>query len=154
VLELPHTLVGITIATKIPNPFISLPLAFLSGFLLDMLPHWNPHLYTEMNHDGKVSRRSTLICFADSGIALIFGLYFALRFWPDWPRAAIILAGWFFAALPDLIEAPYFFLGIKNNLIFKFINLQRKFQWNVSFIPGILSQVVLILVCFLLLFKF
>lgn len=153
-LELPHTLVGITIATKIPNPFISLPLALLSGLLVDMLPHCNPHLYTEMKRDGKVSKRSTLICCVDSGTALIFGLFFAFRFWPDLTRVIIILAGGFFAALPDLIEAPYFFLGMKNNLILKFINLQRKFQWNVSFVPGILIQVVLILACLLLLFKF
>lgn len=150
-LELPHTLVGITLATKIPNPLIALPLAFISGFLLDMLPHWNPHLYTEMTRDGKVSRRSTLICFADSGLALIFGLFFAFRFWPDWPRVVVILAGCFLAALPDLIEAPYFFLGIKNNVILKFIHFQRKLQWNVPFVPGVLSQVVLLGICFWLL---
>lgn len=150
-LELPHTIVGATIASKISNPAISLPLAFLSGFLVDLLPHWNPHLYTEMSRDGKVSRRSTLICLLDSSLALTLGLFFAFRFWPDYPRVIIILMGCFLAVLPDLIEAPYFFLGIKNKLLLRFIQFQRKLQWNVPLVPGILSQVTLLVIGFFLL---
>lgn len=152
-LELPHTIVGATLATKIGNPFLSLPLAFLSNFLIDLIPHWNPHLYTEMNHDGKVSRKSTLICIVDSTLALIIGLFLAFRFWPDFTKVVIILLGCFLAVLADILEAPYFFLGSKNKYLLKLISFQRKLQWNVSFIPGILSQVALILICSFLLFR-
>ncbi|MFZ5366271.1 MAG: hypothetical protein ACOZBZ_03165 [Patescibacteria group bacterium] len=152
-LELPHTIVGATIATKLGSPFLALPFAFISNFLVDLLPHWNPHLYTEMNHQGKVSKKTTLVCLVDSSTALAVGTLLALRFYPDIKRVIFILAGCFLAVLADVLEAPYFFLGVKNKYLLKFISFQRRLQWNVSPIPGILSQVVLILICFLLLFS-
>jgi hypothetical protein len=153
-LELPHTIVGATIATKLGNPFLSLPLAFISNFLLDLIPHWNPHLYTEMNHKGKLSQKSKIIVIVDSALGLLVGTLLALRFYPDLGKVALILAGCFLAVLADLLEAPYFFLGSKNKYILKLISIQRKLQWNASFVPGILSQAVLILVCLLILFRF
>lgn len=152
-LELPHTIVGATIATKIGNPLLSLPFAFLSNFLIDLLPHWNPHLYSEMNHDGKVSKKSTIICLIDSSLALVGGLFLAFRFWPNFAKVGIVLLGCFLAVLPDVLEAPYFFLGSKNKYILKLISFQRKLQWSISPTPGILTQVVLILACFLILFR-
>ena len=35
----PHLLLGAAIAAKISNPFLILPLAFLSHYFLDLLPH-------------------------------------------------------------------------------------------------------------------
>lgn len=152
-LELPHTIVGATIATKIGNPLLSLPFAFLSNFLIDLLPHWNPHLYSEMNHDGKVSKKSTIICLIDSSLALVVGLFLAFRFWPNFAKVGIVLLSCFLAVLADVLEAPYFFLGSKNKYILKLISFQRKLQWSISPMPGILTQVVLILACFLILFR-
>lgn len=151
-LELPHTIVGVTIASKIGNPLLALPLAFLSNFLIDLIPHWNPHLYSEMNHDGKVSRKSTIICLVDSSLALAVGLFLVFRFWPNITKVVIVLLGCFLAVLADVLEAPYFFLGSKNKYILKLISFQRKFQWNVSFIPGVISQIILIGVCLFFLF--
>ena len=37
----PHTLVGVAIATNISNPFLAIPLAFISHFLGDKIPHWD-----------------------------------------------------------------------------------------------------------------
>lgn len=152
-LELPHTIVGATIATKLGNPFLALPFAFISNFLIDILPHWNPHIYQEMNHDGKVSQKSKKIIIVDSSLALIVGSLLAARFYPDLGKVTVVLAGCFLAVLADVLEAPYFFLGSKNKYILKLISFQRKFQWNVSFVPGILSQAALILACFFLLFS-
>ena len=151
-LELPHTIVGATIATKIGNPYLALPFALISNLLIDLLPHWNPHIYTEMNHNGKVSPKSKRIVIVDSSLALITGLLLALRFYPNLGKVAVILAGCFLAVLFDVLEAPYFFLGSKNKYILKLISIQRRFQWNVSPIPGILSQIILIGICFFFLF--
>lgn len=46
-LETPHVLIGAAIATKVGNPFLAIPLAFASHFVLETVPHWNPHLNTE-----------------------------------------------------------------------------------------------------------
>jgi hypothetical protein len=152
VLELPHAIVGATIATKIGNPLLAFPLAFLSNFLLDLLPHWNPHLYTELTKEGKVSPKTRMIVILDSSLALIIGSFLAFRFYPDINRIVIVLLSSLIAVSTDLVEAPFFFLGSKNKLITGLIEIQRKHQWNVSFWPGILFQGAVLLVCFLLIF--
>jgi len=39
-----HAAVGVAIARAIPNPFISLPLAFISHSFLDYYPEWYPKI--------------------------------------------------------------------------------------------------------------
>jgi len=152
VLELPHAIVGATIAIKTGNPFLAFPLAFLSNFILDILPHWNPHLYTELKRDGKVSSKTMKIVFIDAFLALIIGLFLAFRFYPDWTMIILILLSCFLAVSTDLAEAPFFFLNSKNKFLVKLISIQRKLQWNVSFWPGMLVQGGLLLFCFYLIF--
>lgn len=43
-LATPHLLSGAAIAVVVPNPVISLPLAFVSHFVLDKIPHWQETL--------------------------------------------------------------------------------------------------------------
>jgi hypothetical protein len=150
VLELPHALVGATIAIKTGNPILAFPLAFLSNFVLDLLPHWNPHLYTELKKDGKVSSKTTKIVIVDASLALVIGSLIAFRFYPHWQMILLVLFSCLFAVSADLIEAPFFFLNSKNKYLVKLISFQRKLQWNVSFWPGILVQGGLLLFCFYL----
>lgn len=151
-LELPHALVGATIAIKTGNPFLAFPLAFLSNFVLDLLPHWNPHLYTELKKDGKLSSKTMKIVFTDAFLALIIGLFLASRFYPDWQMIILILVSCSLAVSADLVEAPFFFLNSKNKYLVNLIKFQRKLQWNVSFWPGMLVQGGLLLFCFYLIF--
>ena len=151
-LELPHAIVGATVAIKTGNPFLAFPLAFLSNFVLDLLPHWNPHLYTELKKEGRVSAKTTKIVILDSSLALIIGSLLAFQFYPNWYLIILVLASCFLAVSADLIEAPFFFLNSKNKFLANLINFQRKLQWNVSFWPGILVQGGLLLFCFYLIF--
>ena len=56
-LETPHVIVGAAIAYKVVNPALALPLALGSHFILDITPHWNPHLSTETKKFGKKQYR-------------------------------------------------------------------------------------------------
>jgi len=146
-------IIGATIATKIGNPLLAFPLAFLSNFLLDLIPHWNPHLNTEMKKFGHVTRKTTIICLLDGSASLIVGTLLALRFWPDIERVAIVLGAIFLAVIADLSEAPYFFLGAKGKYFEKIVAFQKRLQFNVPVIPGLAVQVVFLVACFWLLFS-
>ena len=139
-LELPHTLVGAAIATVIPDPRISLPLALLSHFVTDYVPHWNPHLNTELKAAGKISPRSKVIVMADAGLALMIGTYIAATS----GNFLVIMAACFLAVAPDVAEIPYYFLGMKIRWIEKLIAWQRTHQWNVSLFWGILCQLAVV----------
>lgn len=141
-LELPHVLVGAAIATTIPDPGLALPLALVSHFATDYVPHWNPHINTELKTRGRISLSSKLILVGDSASALIVGTMIAYRSLPNWTGFFTVLLACFFAVLPDVIEIPYYFLGLKKiSWLNRLINFQRSHQWNVPMFWGILIQI-------------
>ncbi len=143
-LETPHVVVGAAIAMKIANPALALPLALGSHFILDRIPHWNPHLNTEMKENGKPTKKSSVIVIIDVCLALVLGFFIASRALPNTSHATTILVASFISVLPDIIEGPYFFLGIKSKFIKKWIVFQKSLQVNTSIIPGLLTQVITI----------
>jgi len=149
-LELPHTLVGAAIATKIPNPLIALPLALASHFVLDLIPHWNPSLYTETKKHGQPSRKSTQIVFWDSLLSLGSGFLIASLVLPDVNHFFIIVLACFLAVSPDLIEAPFFFFNYRPKFIKKIIFFQRRYQGRASKIPGLLIQLAVIILALII----
>lgn len=142
-LETPHVLIGAVIATAIPNPAVALPLALVSHFVTDYIPHWNPHINTELKATGKISTRSKLIILLDAGLALMLGTYIAATR----GNFIMIMLACFLAVLPDVAEIPYYFLGMKIGWVDKLIVWQRNHQWNVKPVWGILSQVIIVAVC-------
>ena len=141
-LETPHVVIGAVIATKIGNPFISLPLAFASHFVLEKIPHWNPHLNTEKKKYGKVTKNSTYLVAVDVVISLIIGFSLAFRVMPNTYHAVTILLACFVSVLPDVIEGPYFFFDFRNKYIKKWIAFQKSLQVDASPIPGLATQIV------------
>lgn len=148
-LETPHVLIGAAIATKIPNPAIAIPLAFASHFVLEMIPHWNPHLNTEIRNFGKPTVQSTVVTAIDSTIALISGSFIAYKALPNTAQALTIFFACFAAVLPDVIEGPYFFLKMKNAFIKKWIDIQKAVQSDAPIAPGLITQVVTIIAAIL-----
>lgn len=144
-LETPHVFVGVAIATAIPNPLIAIPLSFASHFVLEMIPHWNPHLNTETEKFGSPTKKTTAITAVDATIALVSGSFFAYKALPDVSQTITILACSFAAVLPDVMEGPYFFLHKKSNWIKKWIHFQKSLQSDTGPIFGMLTQIVTIL---------
>jgi hypothetical protein len=142
VLETPHVIVGAAIAARVVNPLLSFPLILGSHFLLDKVPHWNPHLNTEMKKYGYITRESKTIIVIDSTIAALSGLYIASLYLPDTSRAAVILFGGLLGVLPDIIEAPYFFLKQKTAFIDKWIKFQKSIQVDAPIVPGLTTQIL------------
>lgn len=148
-LETPHVAVGAALATKIPNPLLAVPLAFLSHFVLEKVPHWNPHLVTEMKKYGYPTKKSIGIIIVDSSVALVLGLFIAYQAIPDYSRAATILAASFASVLPDLIEFPYFFMKIKNNFLTTWLKFQKSLQVDTTPFWGFITQVSTIIAALL-----
>lgn len=141
-IETPHVVVGAAIAMKVANPALALPLALGSHFVLDKVPHWNPHLLTETKKFGKPSKRSTFIVATDIITSIIIGISIARLALPDTTRLLTVIAACFLSVLPDIVEGPYFFLNFRPKLIERWIKYQRSFQVNVNFIPGMLTQIL------------
>lgn len=152
-LESVHSLTGAVIGYKIGNPLIALLTSLFSHFMIDLLPHWNPSLTKEKSRVGHLSQKTKIFIYADSSLGLILGLLVAAKALPDWPKTILVLACCLAAILPDLVEAPFFFLGFRNKLVGRLMAFQNRHQWKVSMVPGILFQVIYIAALFWLLGK-
>jgi len=141
-LELAHAITGGVIAFKVANPRLALPLAFVSHFIIDFFPHWNPHLSTEKKKLGAITQKSKFLVIIDCLAGLILGLSIAFRALPDVKRTIVVIFGCLFGILPDLAEAPFFFLNNKSKFLRKIVEIQSKLQFNTSFWFGILFQAV------------
>lgn len=151
-LEFTHSLTGGVIASKIGNPLIALPAALLSHFLVDLLPHWNPGLSKELKKYGRISQKTFRLVMADSFFGLFLGLILASRKLPDIRSGLMVVLGCFLAILPDLFEAPFYFLGWKNSRCQRLHQFQSEHQFKVSFWPGIISQIIYSLLLLYLVF--
>jgi hypothetical protein len=147
-LETPHAVVGAAIATAIPNPFIAIPLSFLSHFALDMTPHWNPHISTELKKYGSITKQSKYIIYADCALAVAVSAFIASRALPNTGYAMTIGLSSFAGILPDVIEAPYFFLHWKNTFTEKWLKFQKSIQNDAEPFWGIGTQIVTLIAAF------
>lgn len=143
-LETPHVAVAAAIASKIPNPFISIPLSLASHFILDVTPHWNPHINREIKKYGYPTKKSVAIIRLDSTIALIGGTVIAVHALPNTQQFLNIMLCSLIAVAPDLVEAPYYFLGQKNKTMGKWIAWQKSIQNDAAPFLGLLTQGIVI----------
>lgn len=95
-----HALTGALIAVTIDQPYLVLPLAFASHFLLDALPHWG------VDDDTKTPKQKFYAHLRYEGIGLIGILTLLLSGVYGWN---IVLLASFVAVLPD-IEWPVRYL--------------------------------------------
>lgn len=144
-LESPHVAVGAAIATKVVHPALAIPLAFGSHFVLDRIPHWNPHTFTETQKHGRPTNKTSLFAFADSLFALVIGFYFAYRALPNTNLAILVVTASFFSVLPDVSKIPYYYFNVKKGLLKKWVILERTLQVETKNIAlGLATQAALI----------
>ena len=144
-LETPHVALGVAIAVAIPNPLISIPLAFASHFALDMVPHWNPHINTEMKKYGKLSNPTLFIIAVDLALALLLTIFIGKT------NPYIYLAS-FMSILPDIAEGPYFLFGWRNKYLDIILRFQRSIQANANIFWGLLTQIIILVACIIWIF--
>ncbi len=147
-LETPHVIVAAAIAYKLGNPALALPLSLGSHFILEKVPHWNPHLNTELRQHGRLTPLTMKIIYIDVLLALISGIVIASLTLPDVGKFLTILACCFLGILPDVAEAPYYLWHKKNELLEKLIKFQKSIQNDTTVVPGLITQLITISAAF------
>lgn len=127
-LETPHVAVGIALATKFPNPWVAIPLSVASHFVLDKIPHWNPHIYTETQKLGHPSKRSTALALVDISASLGLGLLFAFKALPDYSQALLIIICSLASVASDVIKYPYYYFNLRPAWMIKWVKFERSLQ--------------------------
>lgn len=141
-LSIAHGPTGAYIASKIPNPFISIPLVLASHYLEDRVPHWD--VGQGLSKSKKSKKRAFLEeLFFDFPLSFLF-VYVFFQYGRPFNYQAWM--GWFFGLLPDFLEFPYLFLGAR---FFPFKQLAAFHTWCHRSTPnrfwGLLPQVFVVL---------
>lgn len=146
-LSIAHGTSGALIASKIPNPFISIPLVLLAHYLEDRIPHWD---VGQGLSAWKKTRKAAFFqeLFFDFPLSILLVFFiFQIGHPFDWR----VWLGWFFGLLPDFLEFPYLFLDMR---FFPIRQLAAFHSWVHRSTPsklwGLLPQILIILLVILL----
>lgn len=150
----PHTLVGIAIATVIPNPYIAVPLAFGSHFIGDMIPHWDFFTYTKREDRGKGWKLLGLVSdtVLGSAIGLGFTLYALWVLHNPSLSLNIFLCG-IASVLPDILTGPSIYIENAPKLSKSVHKLQSKLNRSTGPFFGLLTQVVTVSLALFIILK-
>lgn len=140
-----HALAAGVILKTVPDPRIALPLALVSHFILDFLPHWD-FVTNQNNHGHSLTlageRKRIKLTFL-AGLDVIFG--FGLTFWLFQNlNPSLLLLTIFFAQLPDWLEMPYYFWGLNFGPSIWVKKLQSLVHSRVALPWGLLIQFFII----------
>jgi len=115
-----HFVVGAAIVSQVDNLSLALPLAFLSHFVLDVVPHHQLRKYNPWQH---LKRRTKVVwdfswplgvqlfALAHLILLILFGLLLALN-----KLSPSLILGGFISILPDAYEWSRFTTGLKGKM--------------------------------------
>jgi hypothetical protein len=120
-----HALTGATIAFVLGNPVLAVPLAFLSHFVCDAIPHYTPNIPDEIWIRSKAFKG---LLIADGSFCTLLVALLAIYRPEHWLLASICA---FLATSPDLVWLNHFVKSAQNkpwkpSLFSKFA---AKIQW-------------------------
>ncbi len=151
-----HALVSGAIVAAIPNPVISLSLAFVSHFIMDLIPHWD----FGTNWRSRSKAFTGMIAIADT----IIGFTVTYLLFSGKVATPLLLTAAAVGNLPDWLEAPYYIFfahqskkeilsssSFWEKLTFRIYKIENMFHTKAQFPFGLITQVVTVAFFLLLL---
>lgn len=143
-----HVLVGALIGVSLRKPEAVLPIAFFSHYVLDFIPHIDSETFS-IRHPHYSQLERFILATDVLAVISLTGIFFTTS--PNWP---VILLGTCAAQLPDWLvplERYSFFHPFKTLHQLCHWDIRRAHRWS-WFITGLVSPLLLIIMCSLLLF--
>ena len=143
----PHLLLGAVLASKIEYAPLAIILAFLSHYLLDLIPHIEYSIDNIEKKQWQKSLPDFLRVFLDFSLGILLILIFS-------ENQPIIFICAFFAILPDGLSFLNYFFSNKILKIHRYIHHKKiHFLRNkkISFYWRVLSQLLVVFISILLL---
>ena len=143
----PHTLIGVALASNFSNPFVSVPLAFISHFLGDKVPHWD--FYSNTKREDRVKGWRPLAVMGDMAVGVAIGVGFTTYYlwYKQDPAMALstFLCG-IASVLPDALSGLTIIGGKENKFLNVLNKIQSKMQFQAPLPWGLLTQIIVIAV--------
>ena len=133
-----HALIGASIAAKIANPLLGIPLAIISHFAADLVPHWD----AGTNHRQKSMMRLRVEAALDVllGFALVLILFRNFAQTNPVYLFSMVIA----AQLPDWLEAPSWMFNMKIPPFTYMEAIGHKIQTRMQLPWGLVTQIAVV----------
>jgi len=137
-----HLFVGAAIGKAVGNVYITIPVAMISHYLLDAIPHYNPKPVKSFRETGLGgANKKDLILKALEPLIGVSLLSF-LIYLNNSPTPVMVIGG-FFGWLPDLLTFLEWKYGINCCPIL--VRFEKTVHRHAPFVTGILSQAIILL---------
>lgn len=133
-----HALIGASIAVKVANPLIGIPLAIASHFVADLIPHWDAGTNHRKKSLLKLQVEATLDVLL--GFALVIILFNEQMIANPIYMITMVIA----AQLPDWIEAPAWALKLKVPPFSTMKAISHRLQTRMQLPWGLVTQIVIV----------
>lgn len=131
-----HALIGASIASLIPNPFLAIPLAIASHFAADLVPHWDA---------GTNRRQKTIMRLRmEAAFDVLLGFALVYLIFGSFVGSTYLFVMIIAAQLPDWLETPSSKFGIKIPPFSWVEWLGHKLQNRMQLPWGLVTQVVIV----------
>ena len=131
-----HALIGASLATKITDPLVGIPLAIVSHFIADLIPHWDEGT----NH----KQKSPLRLKAEAAFDVLLGFVLAFLIFRNLVNPQYLFVMIIAAQLPDWLEAPSVMFGVHIPPFSWLDWLGHKLQSRLQLPWGLVTQVVIV----------
>lgn len=132
-----HALIGSSIAASITNPLLGIPLAFISHFLADVIPHWDEGT----NHRKKTATRLKI----ESTIDVLLGFFLSFIIFRNFVDPLYLFSMIIASQLPDWLTAPAHMFNLKIPPFTWMEYLGHRIQSRLQLPWGLLTQIAVVL---------
>jgi hypothetical protein len=135
-----HILIGMIIGVKFKSPWLVIPIALLSHFVLDAIPHWDG------NFDKKKFKKTRKVVINDIDMVVkfldIIGTISVLIYFYMQSDRGMMLLGAVMAILPDMSKIGYLTKLKDTKGYMRYIMFHNNIQGETSIIDGLSVQVI------------
>jgi hypothetical protein len=137
-----HAVVGAIIGENVNKPLIAFVLAFISHFLLDLIPHGDKELIKAYRNDFKNKAMLYLIYFDLITTPILLGLLFYTH---EITYSEPVLWGIIGGVLPDILVGIHEIFDKYFTRTHKFHNwTHERLKWSIPLKFGIIVQIIII----------
>lgn len=131
-----HALIGASIAAKVTNPLLGIPLAIISHFIADMIPHWD----AGTNHKKKTKLRLGI----ESTFDVLLGFALVILLFRNTVEPIYLFSMVIAAQLPDWLKTPSDLFGLHVPPFSWLDWLSHRTQWRMQLPWGLVTQIAVV----------
>lgn len=149
-----HILFGMVIGLEFHSAWLIIPIALLSHFILDYIPHWDGFFDKELFQEtgiARITKRDVIVKTVDFSFMILISIYFYSMYIESGltVNKTYLLLGAFMALFPDFVKIGYLTRLKKRKSFQSYLHFHSKIQRDITWKKGLIIQLILLIILIL-----